>query len=651
MTGKLTIAIVLIAFCIAGCDSSPPAPVPPQPETPGPVAMAYLQGDRFVFADANGAARASTPAGKYLGTPIWAADNHYFAWLEESRLHIIDSATGTDNAQPCPCSGLDRHGDGFASVTSAGDALLLFTAATGQAKRIPLAETLPYATLAAGGRTDVAVSAPLPEEQADYRGQSRLLAVDERGNIRPMTEGPSRVSFTGSALSPDSSRLVMGDAPSSGACWSVASFYELSSAGPNPAGHPTVPDDEPFTRAVLREKRVYTDIGWAGDAVVVTFGPGHGCQNILPARYLTYSLSAGRWQFLRSGALSVAFGSAGRTYAIELGGDISKISDGGPVEGKLVVVKADGTRLEISEHVSGLWATPAEQAAGHPSATPPPDTRVLTTDHGQQLEPDFQGLATRITAALSANDSGALAELCAHCDAPTKALLQSPQGRDKLLASLRAHPAQDANSATYPGLAVSECTDQAVNDKKPSCTIEQINDVGALGLKTDIDGDSLTEVYRAATAGSIHLARDQSGTAFWAGQSTSARDYLSQGDLTEPQYFFMSPDGTYYCGFNKDSAACQGPTAPVPPRPDSCSEGPTWGYGLGIDKGKVDFTCAGDVIFYPIGHEPGERDRLAAGQTISAVGFTCTAQDNGVSCRQDATGHGFFITRDTNKIF
>jgi hypothetical protein len=132
--------------------------------------MTYLQGDRFVFADANGAARIHT-RGKYLGTPVWVADNRYFAWLEESRLRIIDSPTGTDNTQPCPRSGLDRHGGGIASPTSVGDALLLFAAATGQATRVPLAETLPYATLAAGGRTDMAVSAPLAEG-ADFCGRA-----------------------------------------------------------------------------------------------------------------------------------------------------------------------------------------------------------------------------------------------------------------------------------------------------------------------------------------------------------------------------------------------------------------------------------------------------------------------------------------------
>jgi hypothetical protein len=66
---------------------------------------------------------------------------------------------------------------------------------------------------------------------------------------------------------------------------------------------------------------------------------------------------------------------------------------------------------------------------------------------------------------------------------------------------------------------------------------------------------------------------------------------------------------------------------------------------------EVDFLCAGGVIFYPVGREPQDRDKLATGQTISALGFSCSAEESGIRCIHDSSGRGFRIAPTFNERF
>lgn len=124
----------------------------------------------------------------------------------------------------------------------------------------------------------------------------------------------------------------------------------------------------------------------------------------------------------------------------------------------------------------------------------------------------------------------------------------------------------------------------------------------------------------------------------------------SSGD--QEYYYFKSPDDQYTCAIDGDMALCQGETQPLPPRPDTCHEGISWGYGMYVDSlQEVDFLCAGGLIYSPADQAPGGQDRLPLGRTITALGFTCSAEESGIRCTHDASGHGFHITPDTNERF
>lgn len=117
-------------------------------------------------------------------------------------------------------------------------------------------------------------------------------------------------------------------------------------------------------------------------------------------------------------------------------------------------------------------------------------------------------------------------------------------------------------------------------------------------------------------------------------------------------YYFSSPDGLFQCGIvplsSRTEAGCQGTTNPVPPRPDDCMI--NWGNGIRVtNEGPAAFMCSGGVV-YTSGGETIDPP-LAVGATIAEAGFTCTSAENGISCVDDATGHGFRIAPDSNEVY
>lgn len=246
---------------------------------------------------------------------------------------------------------------------------------------------------------------------------------------------------------------------------------------------------------------------------------------------------------------------------------------------------------------------------------PEPEPVADTTDRGEPLDTKYRDLAKRIADAAESGDTKTLESLCGRCNESNRKQIGTPQGRQTIRRAMRTHPAADDRSATYPGLAVKRCVDEPRHAE--ACTAQQINDIGLLDLEPDSDiGEGLEDIFRAPVADSIRLEVDEQGNARWAGLSTSAEPYkVKQAEQGMPDsYFFMPPEGDYYCGILAEMAGCQGTTHPIPPRPESCGEGPSWGGGMFVDpSGKVDFLCAGVVFYWGAESEPGPEDRLAAG--------------------------------------
>jgi uncharacterized protein DUF6636 len=83
-----------------------------------------------------------------------------------------------------------------------------------------------------------------------------------------------------------------------------------------------------------------------------------------------------------------------------------------------------------------------------------------------------------------------------------------------------------------------------------------------------------------------------------------------------------------------------------PPRPADCPTIVDFGQGLLVERsGNGRFVCAGDTA----------RDPAAARlpyRTASQVeGFACVSASVGMTCTNRATGHGFFISVQSYRLF
>ena len=82
------------------------------------------------------------------------------------------------------------------------------------------------------------------------------------------------------------------------------------------------------------------------------------------------------------------------------------------------------------------------------------------------------------------------------------------------------------------------------------------------------------------------------------------------------------------------------------PRPAGCPTEVDWGQGLIVGKrGKGHIVCAGDTALNNGG------GKLDYGKSKSVGRFKCTSRTSGVTCRNTRNGHGFFISKQSYRLF
>jgi hypothetical protein len=80
-----------------------------------------------------------------------------------------------------------------------------------------------------------------------------------------------------------------------------------------------------------------------------------------------------------------------------------------------------------------------------------------------------------------------------------------------------------------------------------------------------------------------------------------------------------------------------------PPRPATCQL--DFGQGLQIGGGRASLVCAGDTTLNP------SAPTLAYGQSSRRGPFLCRSASAGVTCTNQSSGHGFFLSRQRYYTF
>ncbi len=113
---------------------------------------------------------------------------------------------------------------------------------------------------------------------------------------------------------------------------------------------------------------------------------------------------------------------------------------------------------------------------------------------------------------------------------------------------------------------------------------------------------------------------------------------------TGPQQFQM-PSGNIGCYVSaEDGARCDilEKSWSPPPKPSSCEF--DWGNSLGVDSRRAQFYCYSDSVM-------GASSTLAYGKTSRRGNFECNSAESGVTCRHRPSGHGFFLSRGSYRLF
>ncbi len=109
---------------------------------------------------------------------------------------------------------------------------------------------------------------------------------------------------------------------------------------------------------------------------------------------------------------------------------------------------------------------------------------------------------------------------------------------------------------------------------------------------------------------------------------------------------FRSPSGNIGCYIGPEGARCDIADRDwTAPRPDGCPSQVDYGQGLEVSDSGAGVVCAGDTAL-----DPGART-LPYGGEIRAGDFTCHSREDGVECLDDGDGRGFFISKQSYRVF
>lgn len=116
-----------------------------------------------------------------------------------------------------------------------------------------------------------------------------------------------------------------------------------------------------------------------------------------------------------------------------------------------------------------------------------------------------------------------------------------------------------------------------------------------------------------------------------------------EAEVVKSQFFF-TPSHNIGCALSPEGIRCdiRHKTWAPPPKPSDCMS--DWGHSVGLETGEGEVLCAGDTLL------TGDYRVLAYGRALQRGIFTCTSQEDGLTCTNNSS-HGFFLSVDELKLF
>ena len=112
-------------------------------------------------------------------------------------------------------------------------------------------------------------------------------------------------------------------------------------------------------------------------------------------------------------------------------------------------------------------------------------------------------------------------------------------------------------------------------------------------------------------------------------------------------HYFETPSHNIGCYISRHDARCdiRERSWSPPPEPRYCLKaGVDFGQGLVVGPHRAEFVCAGDTSL-------GGPVVLPYGSYAQRGTLACVSRTAGITCRNSANGHGFFLSRGSYRIF
>lgn len=157
-------------------------------------------------------------------------------------------------------------------------------------------------------------------------------------------------------------------------------------------------------------------------------------------------------------------------------------------------------------------------------------------------------------------------------------------------------------------------------------------------------GGTKTETQTTATGGAATEATT-TGAATEVTTTTPQPTPIRAGDYGP--HYFETPSHNIGCYLSRQSARCdiRERTWSPPPEPAYCKKaGVDFGQGLSVATRHATFVCAGDTTL-------GGPGLLGYGHSSQRGTILCVSRTAGITCRNTATAHGFFLSRTSYRLF
>jgi hypothetical protein len=158
------------------------------------------------------------------------------------------------------------------------------------------------------------------------------------------------------------------------------------------------------------------------------------------------------------------------------------------------------------------------------------------------------------------------------------------------------------------------------------------------------DTKTVTETQTQAT-GTEAQAEATTSTATTETTPTATKSVAASGN--HGPHYFETPSHNIGCYVSAHDARCDIRERDwnPPPEPKSCIKfGVDYGQGIAVGPTGASFVCAGDTVM-------GGPGLLGYGHSAQRGTILCVSRPAGMTCRNTANGHGFFLARARYRIF